>query len=212
MFAFAVRRFPAKSDPMTDWEQHYLDDHTPWDKGEPSPGLLQFLAKAPLTGQILVPGCGLGHDVRAIASASPAAEVVGLDVAPSAIRGARELSQLPNETYVEGDFFRLPAEYVGAFDWIWEHTCFCAIDPEMRGGYVQAVRRVLKPSGQLLGVFYLDPYDEEHCREDGRPPFGCTVDELESRFGPSFQIVDSWSPTATYEGREEREWMMLLKA
>ncbi len=196
---------------MTDWEQHYEENHTPWDKGAPAPGLLLYLEQAPLTGKILVPGSGLGHDVRAIAEVGPTAEVVGLDVSPSAVERASQRPSVGKETYVEADLFQLPTPMVGAFDWIWEHTCFCAIDPSMRDAYVKAVKGALKPGGQFLGVFYLDPYDDEHRREDGRPPFGCSLDELTERFSPHFEITESWEPTAWYEGREHREWMLQMR-
>ena len=196
---------------MTDWEQHYQNGCTPWEKGEAAPGLVQYLHRSSLSGRILAPGCGTGHDVRAIASASPDAEVVGLDIAPSAIDSANAIPRTGNESFIEGDLFDLSAELIGSFDWIWEHTCFCAINPEMRDAYVEAVHGALKPGGQFLGVFYLDPYDDEHRREDNRPPFGCTVEELESRFGPSFEIVESWLPNVAYPGREGLEWMMLMR-
>lgn len=44
-----------------DWEQRYQSLDTPWDKGEPSPGLLEFLPNHPLLGEILVVGCGYGR-------------------------------------------------------------------------------------------------------------------------------------------------------
>ena len=55
----------------TDWEAHYQANDTPWDKGEPSPGLVDWLAAHPAVprGTVLVPGCGMGHDVRAWAAA-----------------------------------------------------------------------------------------------------------------------------------------------
>ena len=64
----------------TDWEQRYQTGDTPWDKGAPHPALVDFLKTEPLHGKILVPGCGLGYDVRAIATKDN--EVVGVDVAP----------------------------------------------------------------------------------------------------------------------------------
>ena len=44
----------------TDWEQLYQTGDMRWDKGEPSPGLVDFLAtSAPLPpARVLVPGCG----------------------------------------------------------------------------------------------------------------------------------------------------------
>jgi len=46
------------------WEQRYLAEDMPWEKGAPSPGLVDFLAAhRDLTGQtVCVPGCGTGHD------------------------------------------------------------------------------------------------------------------------------------------------------
>ena len=196
---------------MTDWEEHYQNQETPWDKGDPSPGLVDFLAEAPLTGRVLVPGCGLGHDVRAISAASPAAAVVGLDIAPSAVEQANQIGRVGAETFQEGDLFALAPDLAGSFDWVWEHTCFCAIDPSMRDDYVRSVREALKPGGQLVGVFYLDPYDEEHRVDDGGPPFGVSLEELESRFGDAFEIVSSWVPARAYEGRESRERMLVMR-
>ena len=52
----------------TDWEDHYRTGDMPWDKGAPSPGLVDFLTSEPVRGRVLVPGCGLGYDVRALAA------------------------------------------------------------------------------------------------------------------------------------------------
>ncbi|MEM1294700.1 MAG: methyltransferase [Verrucomicrobiota bacterium] len=196
---------------MTDWEKHYVDGMTPWEKGGAAPALVQALEKSPLTGRILVPGCGLGHDVRAIAAASPDAKIVGLDVAPSALEQAETFPKAGKESYFLGDLFNLPSEMIGSFDWVWEHTCFCAIDPSMRDDYVVAVGDSLSEKGQLFGVFFLNPYDEEHREEDHRPPFGTTVDELERRFAPTFEILRSWEPDVAYPGREGLEWMMSMR-
>lgn len=196
---------------MTEWEQLYLEEHTPWEKGEPSPGLVDFLKTRQLHGRVIAPGCGLGHDVREIAKVDPNADVVGLDIAPTAVELANEYPKSGSERFVLGDWFDLPGEFVGAFDWVWEHTCFCAIDPSMRGDYVQAAKRALKPDGQLLGNFYLDPYDEEHPVGTDHPPYGATLEEIEGHFSPDFEILESWIPDRAYEGREGRERMMLMR-
>src|SRR5258708_8016785 len=74
----------------TIWETRYQTGDTPWEKGEPSPGLVDFLAAHPQLprGAVCVPGCGTGHDVRAWAQAGFPA--FGFDLAPSAIRRAEE--------------------------------------------------------------------------------------------------------------------------
>jgi hypothetical protein len=65
-------------------EARYQSGDTGWEKGAPSPGLVDFLAAHPelRRGSVCVPGCGTGHDVRAWAQAGFAAS--GFDLAPSA--------------------------------------------------------------------------------------------------------------------------------
>ena len=190
----------------TDWEAHYQRGETPWDKGAPSPGLVDWLAGNRVGGRVLVPGCGMGHDVRALSAQG--ADVVGLDLAPSAVAAARAFAPAGAERYEEGDLFALPAKHAGSFDWVWEHTCFCAIDPARRADYVEAVARVLKPGGHLLAVFYLDPGSK---RADEGPPFGVSLAELDAHFGARFECSKEWLPARAYPGREGREWMRLLR-
>ena len=102
-----------------DWEQRYRTGDTPWEKGAASPPLLEWLeSHGPMHGSVLVPGCGSGRDVRAIAGVCPTTQVVGLDVAPSAIDQARGFSLAGQETYQLADFFDLPAELTNRFAWV----------------------------------------------------------------------------------------------
>src|SRR3984885_3719872 len=108
----------------TDWEARYQSGDMPWEKGEASPGLVDFLAAHPqlARGTVLVPGCGTGHDARAWAKAG--FTVTGYDLAPSAIRLARERTAAAglSADFVRGDFLR--DEPPRQFDWIFEHTLF----------------------------------------------------------------------------------------
>ena len=177
----------------------------PWEKGAPSPGLVDFLTGGPVRGRVLVPGCGLGHDVRALAATAD--EVVGLDIAQSAIEHARTSPKAGRERYLLGDFLNMPPELRGTFDWVWEHTCFCAIDPAMRPAYVEAAADALRAGGHLLAIFYLDP---GHDHPDDGPPFGVNLAELDRLFGGRFTLLREWMPKRAYPGREGREWMRLL--
>jgi SAM-dependent methyltransferase len=188
---------------ISDWEARYQTGDTPWDKGEASPPLVDYLRDHPMDGEVLVPGCGLGYDVRAIASGKN--KVIGLDIAPSAIDRASALRRSANEEYLLGDFFELPDQFADRFDWIWEHTCFCAIDPSLRETYADAAARLLKDGGHLLGVFYLDPGN------DGEgPPYGVTPVELDEIFTAPFRLLERWVPSRAYPGREGREEMRLM--
>jgi SAM-dependent methyltransferase len=190
---------------MTDWEHHYTTRDTPWEKGVPHPALVEYLRTHPMPGRVLVPGCGYGHDVRAIAAAAD--EVVGFDIAAGAIEAARSHPEVGGESYVQGDLFALPVAWRGRFDWVFEHTCFCAIDPASRPDYVRSVTAALRPGGRLLAIFYLDPGLDPG--ETG-PPFGISKEELDALFSPFFRLEKEWTPPATFPGREGGELCRLL--
>ena len=184
----------------TNWEARYQANDMPWEKGEPSPGLTDFLAAHPELprGTVCVPGCGTGHDVRAWARAGFEAE--GFDLAPSAIRLSIEKTKAAglSAQYRVADFLR--DEPPRRFDWLFEHTLYCAISPCDRDDYVRAVVRWVKPAGQFLAVHYLIP------DQDG-PPFGTTREEVLARFSPHFELLQEWVPRS-YPNRTGLELML----
>ena len=189
---------------QTDWDAAYERRETPWEKGRPHPALVDFLARnGPLKGEILVPGCGSGQDMRALSAA--ANHVLGIDFAPRAIAKAKARRRIAREEYLLTDLFALPPELDGQFDWVFEHTCFCAIDPRRRTDYVRTIVRLLKPRGKLLAIFFINPdHDEEG------PPYGVSRTELEEFFGNYFSVEGEWVPERTHPGREQRELMCVL--
>ncbi len=187
-----------------DWNLRYAEGDTPWDKGGAHPVLRDMLVHKALTGRVLVPGCGSGHDVRALTRLG--LDVVGLDVASLAIDLARNHPSAGSEGYVHGDLFDLPDDLRGSFDGVFEHTCFCAIDPSRRTDYARAVASALKPGGRLLGVFYTDPGNED----DG-PPHGVTAEELDGFFRRDFRLLEEYLELPTFPGREGCELLRLLE-
>jgi len=210
------------------WEQRYQSGDMPWDKGAPSPGLVDFLAAHPeLSGgdasvasvsifklrrempaaatrasqprpTVAVPGCGSGYDVHEFAKAG--FDASGFDIAPSAMERARKKSRAAGlkARFRLANFLRdRPPQ---KFDWLFEHTLFCAIKPEERDDYVRATLRWLKPDGQYLAVNYLIP------DLDG-PPFGTTRDELWRRFSPHFELVEEFVPRS-YPNRTGLELLL----
>uniref|UniRef100_A0A2N9IC03 Thiol methyltransferase 2 n=2 Tax=Fagus sylvatica TaxID=28930 RepID=A0A2N9IC03_FAGSY len=72
------------------WEKSWEQGVTPWDLGEPTPIILHLHQTGALPkGRALVPGCGTGYDVVAIAC--PERHVVGLDISDIAIKKAVEV-------------------------------------------------------------------------------------------------------------------------
>lgn len=187
---------------ITNWDQAYQENFTPWDKGLPSPPLVEWFARNKFSGRVLVPGCGVGHDVAHLVSLGIDAH--GLDISPTAIARAKERYPALTDRFVCGDLFELR----GQFDAVVEHTCLCALPPEWRGRYRDAIASLLKPGGLLIGVFFINP--EMDPGETG-PPFGISTDELSALFADRFEIVETQVPTAAYPGREGRECVRVLR-
>ena len=194
--------------PDLEWQRRYEEKDTPWDKGAAAPALVKFLREQPMSGRVLVPGCGRGHEARALAMRAETT-VVGLDLAATAVRQARELTdpsaRRGNISFVEGDFFALPAEFQGSFDWLVEHTCFCAIEPSQREDYARAAASALRTGGRIFAIFYLNPDTESG------PPFAVSKEELSELFKPYFELVEEWVPEESFPGREERELVRILR-
>lgn len=196
---------------MRDWEQCYRTRETPWDKGIAAPPLLELIDRHGIAlwgaGPVLVPGCGFGYDVRALAALG--VPVLGLDIAETAVEKARSFPTAGAESYEAGDFLE-PAWLEGRrFSAIWEHTCFCAIDPESRGNYAESAAEVLNPGGVLAGVFYLMPYDPGE--DETGPPFKVSIREIDALLAPWFERIDAWVPQTAYPGREGREWIGIFR-
>ena len=186
------------------WNSRYQKGDTPWEKGSFAPPLIEIDERMGAgiwgRGLVLVPGCGFGHDARWIAKKGQA--VKGLDVSQLAVVGACERTEGDNPEFELGDFFKPELATCSA---IFEHTCFCAIDPLDRETYAVAAANWLEPGGHLVAVFFLNPDHE------GGPPFGCTLEELDGLFEKDFALVDEWQPHASYPGREGREWVRVYR-
>jgi methyl halide transferase len=182
------------------WENRYQTNDMRWEKHAPSPGLVDFLAAHPglKRGRVAVPGCGSGNDVLEFARAGFDAH--GFEFAPSAIPLAVEKAKAAGltATFTLADFLHdTPPQ---PFDWLFEHTLFCAIKPEERDEYVRAVLRWLKPGGHYLAVNYFIVEDAEG------PPWPTTRDEQLQRFSPHLELLADWLPRS-YPSRAGREWM-----
>jgi SAM-dependent methyltransferase len=172
------------------WEHRYQEGTTRWALGQPAPAFVDLLRseQIPQPGAVVVLGAGRGHDARLFAQHR--FEVTAVDFAPSAVAAMAhevELTGVPLRP-LQQDIFDLVPEFQNQFDYVVEHTCFCAIDPSLRPNYVDLVAQLLKPQGELLAVFFT------HSRGGG-PPYGTTPEEIRTLFEPHF-VVESLVPVA----------------
>src|SRR5206468_12080426 len=127
-------------------------------------------------------------------------ETWGFDLAPWAIRLSLQRAKAVGlrVSFVQADFLADAPPIL--FDWLFEHTLYCAIAPARRDDYAQAVSRWLKPGGQFLAVHYM-------IRGPDGPPFGTTQEELMERFSPHFELREGWVPRS-YPNRTGLELML----
>ncbi|KFK37216.1 hypothetical protein AALP_AA4G228900 [Arabis alpina] len=172
------------------WEKSWEEGATPWDLGKPTPIIVHLNETGSLpNGRALVPGCGTGYDV--VAMACPDRHVVGLDVSKTAVeRSSKKFSSLPNAKYFSflcEDFFTW--ELAEKFDLIVDYTFFCAFEPSVRPLWAQRTEKLLKPDGELITLMF--PIEERA----GGPPYTVSVSDYEKVLIPlgfvATSIVDN---------------------
>ena len=189
------------------WEQRYQTEDAPWDLGYPAPPFVNLLSstEAPKTGRVAVLGCGGGSDALLFAEAG--FEVVGFDFAQGAIDRANARAsdrKIDTIQFLQRDIFDLETEFPNSFDYVLEHTCFCAIDPELRSKYVQLVNTILKPQGQLIAIFYTH-------NKSGGPPFGVKPQEVLNYFESQFDRILFKPATDSIDRRKGDEHLAIFE-
>ena len=188
------------------WDGLYAAAQDGWDLGAASPALEDWLAAGGrLEGaraRVAVPGAGRGHDARLLARHGY--RVTAFDFADSAVAEARRLAAEDGvDVMVEQrDVFTLGHDYAGAFDGVWEYTCFCAIDPARREEYARGLHAILRPGGLLLACFY--PLREG----GGGPPFPVSRDDIDRALAGRFEVSRAGPPERSADRRRGLEWLV----
>jgi SAM-dependent methyltransferase len=189
-----------------DWDELYRKGETRWDHGGASLPLKQYLERHSVRGRALVPGCGRGHEVAL--AVEHGLDATGLDISPTASAEARARYPQLAERFVTGSLFDPPVEMREAFDVVLEHTCLCALNPELRANYRRGIDLTLRRGGVLIGVWYINPSLEPGYEG---PPFPLSVAELTALFSDGYEIVDDYVPNVAFAGREGRERVRALR-
>jgi len=152
--------------------------------------------------RVAVPGAGRGHDARLLARHGY--RVTAFDFADAAVAEARRLAAADAVAVAveQRDVFTLAPDYAGAFDGVWEYTCFCAIDPARREEYARVLRAILRPGGLLLACFY--PLREG----DGGPPFPVSREAIDRALAGRFTVLRAGPPGRSAERRRALEWLV----
>ena len=188
------------------WNGRYLEKNTGWDLGKVAPPFVHLVESRALVpySSILIPGAGRGWEALYLAELG--FEVTCVDFAPEAVAEGRALAERHGVrvSYVEEDLFRLSPEHYGRFDYLLEQTCFCAIDPDRRREYREMTARMVRPGGELVGLFYV------HGREGG-PPWTTTSEEVRDLFSPHFDFIEFAVTPHSVESRKGEEILARLR-
>ncbi len=166
------------------WQARFEASNTPWDRGETSPQLLRWIAAGELAPcRIVVPGCGSGYEVAALAQAG--FDVTGLDYAPAAIERTRALLAAvgAHATVLEADV--LAWSPPSTFDAIYEQTCLCALHPDLWIDYARRLHDWLAPGGRMFALFMqaIRPGAQDGKIEG--PPYHCDINAMRALFDDS---------------------------
>ena len=133
--------------------------------------------------------------------------VTAFDFAQVAVAEARRLAAADGVDVVveQRDVFTLGRDYAGAFDGVWEYTCFCAIAPERREEYVSVLHTILRPGGLLLACFF--PLREG----GGGPPFPVSQGDLDRVLAGRFTVLQAGPPGRSAERRRDLEWLVAAR-
>ncbi|KAJ7561300.1 hypothetical protein O6H91_03G022900 [Diphasiastrum complanatum] len=155
----------------TAWEHLWKEGVTPWDVKGVTPVISHLLQENKIReGLALVPGCGSGYDV--VAMASPTRRVIGLDISKTVVELARERAALsPNSEFIEiqnADFFTYAPPV--KFDVIFDYTFFCAMKPSLRPEWAKKMAELLASDGELITLMF--PVGDY----EGGPPYAVSLE------------------------------------
>ena len=188
------------------WEDIYFDDDAGWDLSGVTP-VFESIAQDLNPGELCIVGRGRGYD--AIMFSKRGFDVTAVDFAPSPIRSVKNMAieSSLNIDILQEDIFSLSPKYDKKFDYVIEQTCFCAIHPERRLEYEKLVHAILKPGGELIGLWF--PLDK--TLEDGGPPWGTSILEIKSIFIDGWKIVREEFQDISVDSRQDREKLIIFR-
>ena len=184
------------------WDLRYEARFAPWDAGRVPERLRRFIATH-ATARALVPGCGSGYEVRALAEAGW--DVLGIDFSACALAAARPVLG-PFESRVrQADFFGALPE--APFEFVYERAFLCALPRRLWPAWGERMAELVAPGGWLAGFFFI-------AQGDRGPPFPLHgQDELDALLEPDFERVEDEpvaDSIAVFAGRERwQAWRRL---
>ena len=156
-----------------------------WVDLAPNPYLVEWLrGGAAPRGRAVVVGCGYGDDADLLAGLG--LSVVAFDIAPTAVSRCRSRFPESRVEYLVADALDPPAEWAGAFDFVFEAYTVQVLAGPARAACARSIGGMVAPNGTLLVVARSrQPEDPE-----GLMPWPLTRAELGEFEVPSVHLAN----------------------
>ena len=160
------------------WDDSYRERSAPWDIGRPQAAVARLVDEAAFIAPVLDAGCGTGENALVVAEAG--LQVVGVDVAQTALSMARDKAAARG---VGAEFVLADAFLLASLDRMFETVLDCGLfhtfDADERERYVESLASVTAAGGTLFLL----------CFSDAEPgdwgPHRITRQDLETAFSPA---------------------------
>jgi SAM-dependent methyltransferase len=191
--------------PKKSWEIMYEKDLTPWNINQIAPGLLNLSArnKIPLEGRFLVPGCGQGFNCFHLVNDKR--QVLGIDLSPIIVaanekqKSERSIKDDLLQFKVIDFFAKDSVMRESSFEFIFDYTFLCALEPAERGNWGEQMSYLIKKGGMLCTLMF--PLDGR----SGGPPYSLTEaiyhDLLDANF--KLELSEECESVARRQGQEK---------
>jgi SAM-dependent methyltransferase len=167
------------------WDASYHDGPAPWDTGQPQPAVVHLASEGGFAGAVLDAGCGTGENTLHVASLG--LQVLGVDVAETALAIAREKAEARG---IDAEFVVADALQLGRLGRLFETVLDCglfhAFDGDERRGYVASLTSVTGRGATLHVLCFSD------VGPDTGGPHPTSQEELRAAFNRS----NGWNVTA----------------
>lgn len=189
------------------WDDSYREGRAPWDVGRPQPAVAALCEQGAFAGPVLDAGCGTGENALAIAAQG--VEVLGIDVAPTAIRQAQEKAAARAVAAAFGVADALRLEDLGrTFATVLDCGLFHTFEDEERARYVAGLAAVTRPGG----VLHLLCVSDAVTGEQG-PTRRVGEAELRSAFGAPWRVrsVEPARLEVTFDSAGLAAWLAAIE-
>jgi cyclopropane fatty-acyl-phospholipid synthase-like methyltransferase len=176
------------------WDEAYRRSiPPPWDIGRPQPAFVRLIDAGEITGRVIDVGCGTGEN--ALMAAAHGLEVVGIDVATTAVERARSKAAERGvaarfEVWDALQLARL-TERVGVFDSAIDSAVFHTFSDDERPRYAESVAAAVRAGG---GLFLM-------CFSEQEPDWGGPRRVTKAEIRTAFSKKRGWSVEAIEAAR-----------